>query len=147
MKKILVALFALAITTSSCSNAGRKLTNVSELSQIEGEWSFVSLNGEEVTNPRAYIAFVDGKRVGGSSGCNNFSGAMQFDGSKITIGEMLTTRKMCADMEFEQSLTQALNRSEWKAQFAISYDANLDTLVLTKETEDSVIELVRRLQN
>ncbi|MFV0521142.1 MAG: META domain-containing protein [Mangrovibacterium sp.] len=141
MRKTFVMLFATLVATSSCSNVGRKLTNVSEMSQIEGEWSFISVNGENVDNNMAYMAFVDGKRVGGSTGCNNYSGAMEFDGKTICIGEVLTTRKMCSNMEFEQALVGMLRKSCWKAQF------NVDTLILTQEPEDNMIELVRKLQD
>ncbi|MFV0365259.1 MAG: META domain-containing protein [Mangrovibacterium sp.] len=140
MKRAYIMMFALLVLFASCSNVGRKLTNVSEVSQIEGEWKFVHMNGEPVDNPRAFMAFVDGKRVGGSTGCNNFSAAMDFDGSDIIIGEVLTTRKMCADMDFEQFLVRSLTRSQWKAQFSA------DTLVLSQEQEDNIIELVRKIQ-
>ncbi|MFV0553487.1 MAG: META domain-containing protein [Mangrovibacterium sp.] len=137
MKKKIMIFMAVALM-ASCSSVGRKLTNVSEVSQLEGEWSFVKMNGEALDNPRAYMAFVDGKRVGGSTGCNNYSGGMTFDGSNIEIGEVLATRKMCMDMEFEQVFLQMLSKSKWKAQFSV------DTLVLSKEIDESVIELVRR---
>ncbi|MFV0290788.1 MAG: META domain-containing protein [Mangrovibacterium sp.] len=132
-------LFLATMILASCSSVSRKMSNITEVSQLEGEWSFLTVNGEKVENERAYVAFVDGKRVGGSSGCNNFSGAMEFDGKVVSIGEIMATRKMCPNMEFEQQITQLLAKSQWKAQ------VSADTLVLTQVVDDSMIELVKRL--
>jgi len=53
--------------------------------------SFVSVaTGSAVT-----AEFADDGTVSGSSGCNNFTGSYVLDGSKVTIGPLASTRKLC----------------------------------------------------
>lgn len=60
-----------------------------------GTWLVEDVNGGGVIdNARLDLTFADG-RVSGKSGCNNYSGAWQQDGSAIKLGPLMGTRKAC----------------------------------------------------
>lgn len=69
------------------------------------DWVVEDINRRGVIdNSRLTLAFVSGERVSGTTGCNIFSGTYTVDGSKLTFGPLMTTRKAC--------LAPALNAQE-----------------------------------
>jgi heat shock protein HslJ len=45
------------------------------------------------------LQFMDGGRVAGFGGCNNFSGSWKLDGNKLSLGPLAATRKACVQPE------------------------------------------------
>jgi heat shock protein HslJ len=62
------------------------------------QWTVTSIDGRDtVRDERLTADFgVDG-RVNGDSGCNNFSGPFIQNGATVRFGELLSTRRACAE--------------------------------------------------
>ena len=79
-------------------------------------------------------------QVSGSAGCNNYSGPYQPSGSKIEIGPLVTTRKMCNEplgiMEQEGFYLAAL-------EAAAEYDLRADRLEIKDDGGDVSLVFVR----
>jgi heat shock protein HslJ len=88
-------------------------------SNAQGEKTTV-LPGTEIT-----LAFMDG-RIGGKSGCNQYGGEVQIDGSQIKVGVMMSTMMACEEniMSQEQAYLAALGS-------AASIEISDDTLALS----------------
>ena len=55
------------------------------------EWGFP----EEVGKTAPFVQFRPDGKVGGSTGCNRFTGTYSQDGSALTIGTLAMTRRAC----------------------------------------------------
>lgn len=105
---------------SSEANAGAGI--------IAGEWTLDSFSDEVISNAAAdpsgalellasqgggvTIAFMEEGRVGGSSGCNQYTGSYSIQGGhSLTFGPLAGTRKLCPAplMELEQLTLQTLD--------------------------------------
>ena len=83
---------------------------------IEGFWNVTGYNNgnEAVTSPIAGTTltanFTAGGEVGGSAGCNDYSGTYKLDGTSLTVSQLVTTRKACdqAIMDQETQFLTAL---------------------------------------
>ena len=77
-------------------------------------WKLVSIRGEPydhaTANREPYIQFkLDGERMVGFTGCNQFTGSYRVDGDRLELGEIAVTRKACLEgMDVEQQYMQAL---------------------------------------
>jgi len=49
--------------------------------------------------------------AGGNSGCNNFRGSVEVDGNTLSWGDLVSTRKMCPDMEGETLFLETLKKA------------------------------------
>ena len=143
MEKRLCLLFAVLSTAAmSCSTSQKALT----VDVLAGEWDVVKVDGrvvgstEEGIDP-PFIGFdtKDG-RVYGSTGCNRLTGILNADAAKQTIdfGPIGSTRMMCADMETEQRVLDAIGRT---SKFEVD---GKGTLTLTDENGKAVMELKRK---
>lgn len=110
MKKTFIAVCAAALL-ASCGTTG-KMTSVKALA---GEWNITEINNKTLDTSKSdnvpFIGFdTDGKRVYGSTGCNRLTGALKADAKTGTIDfSMLgSTRMMCADMQTEQQVLEAM---------------------------------------
>jgi heat shock protein HslJ len=87
----------LSLTVAACVGGSSKqiLTGIS--------WRLTSLNGQAVL-PDTFInaEFDDGGNVGGTNGCNRYSGPYQAGSSSISIGPLMSTMMACPDMVMEQ---------------------------------------------
>ena len=98
---------------------------------LVGEWALVSFSDEVLaaanTDPTqalealaasgeaVSIAFMDDGRVGGSSGCNQYTGSYTIEGGhSLSFGPLAGTRKMCPPplMELESLTMQTLDAVE-----------------------------------
>jgi len=88
------------------------------LSLQETVWEVTGINnghGGVVSNAltnQAYLQFTEGK-LQGSGGCNTLFANYQTDESKLSIGSVASTRKLCAEgglMAQEQQILQALTQ-------------------------------------
>jgi heat shock protein HslJ len=77
--------------------------------------------------------------VGGSTGCNRFSGSYSQDGYALTIGILATTRRACLPdlMKREQQFLLMLDKVR-------SVEAHHPTLTLKDTDENALAELKRR---
>ena len=79
-------------------------------------------------------------QLSGSAGCNNYSGPYQPSGSKIEIGPLATTRKMCNEprgiMEQESAYLAAL-------EAAAAYDLSANKLEIKDDGGDVSLVFVR----
>ena len=80
-------------------------------------WRLLTAKGIEITmqegQEESYLLLeADSNRARGFSGCNNFSGSYQVDGSKLSFSQVATTMKMCPKgMENEQMFQTAINET------------------------------------
>jgi len=108
------------------------LTKVN-MNVVEKYWKLFEIFGANLKDlpPMATDAYftlkIEGNRVIGSGGCNNFTGAYQLEsGNRIKFSQMVSTSKMCiTNMEVEQKLNQVLGMAD-------SYSVNGDTLILNR---------------
>lgn len=78
---------------------------------LAGEWTVYTVGGNKVTGEtRPYINFnMDDHRIYGSNGCNIINGDFELSGgSKLKIGNVISTMMMCPDAPYEQAINLAL---------------------------------------
>jgi len=75
---------------------------------IEGFWNVTGYNNgnEAVVSPIAGTTltanFTPGGEVGGSAGCNDYSGTYKLDGTNLTVGPLMSTKKACDQTIMDQ---------------------------------------------
>lgn len=105
------------------ADSGAQLTFVKQPAETPGggTWEVTGYNNgrqavvSPMTGTRITVAFEQGT-VSGQAGCNTFRATYSIDGSRITIGPAVTTRKMCeqAVMTQEREFLKALeSASTW----------------------------------
>ncbi|MDO4310931.1 MAG: META domain-containing protein [Prevotella sp.] len=141
MKKIMV--FVCAVAALASCGTGQKAVSLSDLN---GEWNVVKINGTDVTASDGQDApFIgidaDKKRVYGSTSCNRLTGAFDADPVKGTIdlGKMGSTRMMCPDMAIEDKLLGAFGEVK---SFSLKKGS---TLMLNNADGKAVIELQKKV--
>lgn len=83
---------------------------------LEGEWIVTGYNTgtEAVSSPASgttlTVTFTADGQVGGSAGCNSFTGPYTLQGSALTVGPLATTMKACEQpvMDQETAFLKAL---------------------------------------
>lgn len=83
----------------------------------ETSWKVENIYENDADAALATLRFDENDRVGGSAGCNNFSGQVTRTGNSIDFGLLATTRKMCepAVNGQERAYLEALDAvSEWR---------------------------------
>jgi heat shock protein HslJ len=80
-------------------------------------WTLESASGFELpAGASASATFADG-RIAGSTGCNRLTAACTFDGDRLELGPIASTRMACAPplMALEQAYLDALGRvARWR---------------------------------
>jgi len=95
-----------------------RATLVPQSLSLDGRWQVSAYNNgrQAVVSPllgtELDLSFLEGGRIGGSSGCNRYSATVQVDGSRLAITAPLSTRRMCVApagvMEQEHQFLAAL---------------------------------------
>lgn len=99
------------------------------------QWSLVEINGEPVVaDGEATLDFADGQ-LGGIAFCNSFGAPYEVDGDALTIGELVQTLMLCADMGPETEYLTALAT-------VTGYRIEGERLVLTNAEGDAVLTFV-----
>lgn len=102
-------------------------TELNDVPFLSGRWNVVRLEGGELMPrlTRATLSFENG-RVAGSTGCNTVTGAFSVAGFILSVGQLASTRKLCAPaaMRAERAVQQAL-------QGAKNYQVRGNTLRIT----------------
>lgn len=140
MKKVM-AVMCMATALVACGTSSK----IASVDSLNGEWSIVKINGEEVkigedmTAP--FIGFDTTKsHVYGSTSCNRLTGALNADAKTGTIdfSALGSTRMMCHDMATEDKLMGALGKVK---TFKIEKNG---TLLLNGQTGNAVVELKQK---
>lgn len=103
--------------------------------RIHDIWVLQQLNNKAVTgSDLPYIEFntVDGTAMG-KTGCNNFSGKADFNGNRLTLGPLATTRKSCANATYESDFLKVMLPGQW------IYEVDNRKLVLTQNGKETII--------
>lgn len=139
--KIFLTVAGVIAALVSCGTSN-KATSVYKLG---GEWSIVKVNGEEIKEAdvenEPFIGFnIAESRVYGSTSCNRLTGGLEADAKtgKINFGHMGSTRMMCAKMDVEQKVLDALNSVD-----KFKFTGN-ETLELSDKTGKKVMELKKK---
>ena len=95
--KLTVAIIA-TTTLYACSNtAGLSDMVMNVASSYIGQYQITEIEGEAiVADSKPQLSLNEDGTLAGNTGCNNFSGKYEWVGTALSIGEMATTRKMCA---------------------------------------------------
>lgn len=104
---MLVLAFVGALMLTACGGDGSSLTG--------SEWILTALEAQPViAEAPITVAFTDELEVGGTAGCNTYSGSYEVDGDTISFGLMATTRVACPQpiMEQEASYLAVLDRTQ-----------------------------------
>lgn len=126
-----VCVFVLGLVMSACKSKSLTKSETSETvitggnsdtggftkideNLVEKKWKLIEINGVALSsmNPQpaieAFIIFqVNGNRVNGNSGCNNFAGTYKLGpGVALHFSGVASTRKMCIDMSIENQMNQ-----------------------------------------
>lgn len=78
-----------------------------------GDWTVTALPGGALPDgPAPVIAFAEGGRLSGQSGCNRFMGSWAQDGLALTFGALGATKMACPPdrMDLERRMFEALAR-------------------------------------
>jgi putative lipoprotein len=99
------------------------------------EWGFA----EESVRTARFVQFRSDGIVGGSSGCNRFTGTYTQKGDELTLGPLATTRMACRPevMELEQQFLAMLGNVRYA-------EASHLQLILKEGSGKVLAELVRR---
>jgi heat shock protein HslJ len=79
--------------------------------QTGADWTVTTLAGGALPEgPAPVIAFAEGGRVSGQSGCNRFMGSWAQDGTTLTFGALGATKMACPPerMDLERRMFEAL---------------------------------------
>jgi heat shock protein HslJ/uncharacterized lipoprotein NlpE involved in copper resistance len=110
-------------------------------SRINGNWALEQLEGKPIKAsdfpkglPTMEIQLTN-KKVAGNSGCNNFSGGLEVQGDKLTLGNLAGTRMACQGpaMAFETNYLKLLSNNTY------SYTIEDDRLLI-RDKEQTVLE-------
>ena len=99
--------FVGALMLTACGGGGSSLTG--------SEWILTALEGQPlIAEAPITAAFTEELQVGGTSGCNTYSGSYEVDGDTISFGLMATTRVACPQpiMQQETSYLTVLERTQ-----------------------------------
>ncbi|MFN3802774.1 META domain-containing protein [Belliella pelovolcani] len=102
------------LSFSSCSS----ISNLNPLSLLTGNnWVLSSILGggldaSKFTSGLPFLNFMDGGKLAGFAGCNNFSGNFEIDGASLNLDPGAMTKKACeggGEDQFISLLSQAKN--------------------------------------
>ena len=125
MKKYLkcIAMMLGAMMLVSCGNAGKTYT----AKDLSGEWNIVQVGGKPVkAEVEPFLGFqADDKQLYGNAGCNSLMGSFEVGAGQadaLEFGALGSTKRMCADMEAEDAILQAMGQVK---RFAFQADNRL----------------------
>ena len=106
-------------------------------SLIDTRWVAEKIFANAADAAESTVNFADEGKVGGSTGCNNYSGSVTIELASIDFGMLATTRKMCAP---------AISGQETVFLEALEITNNWqrvgDTLIFTDENGETIMTLI-----
>ncbi|ABX04623.1 MAG TPA: META domain-containing protein [Herpetosiphon sp.] len=128
-----------AASTSQPTNTPSIIVDPAEL--IGSRWNVLTINGQPIIGPNPLPLTIDSaSQVSGNGGCNGYGGGITIDGSKLTIGPLVSTLMACAEADLqaqEGSLLQSLEKVR-------SYQQTETTLSLLDDQGTVVVTLARQ---
>ena len=86
-----------ALMLTACGGESTSLTS--------GEWILTELEGQPlIAEAPITAAFTEDGQVGGTAGCNTYSGTYEVEGDTISFGLMATTLMACPQLVMDQEL-------------------------------------------
>lgn len=103
MKKLqLLSISFLILILSSCASTPK----INPLSLLTGNsWELVNLVGADLgqfSNGKPTLNFLEGGRLAGYAGCNNFSGGFLLEGANLQLDPGAMTKKACEGVGEDQ---------------------------------------------
>lgn len=87
-----------------------------DINFLNGAWTVSSINEESMTSKNVRIVIdIQEMKIHGNSGCNLFNGTLFIDPDKdwaVEFQELVSTRKMCPDINIETALLVALEETQ-----------------------------------
>lgn len=116
MNKILWGgVLTLCLTACATMNGNKKGGRTPAVQDIySATWqlqSVVSSDSEELLVPNTdtiTLRFTADGQLGGYGGCNTFGGSFETDGEKIKVGRVMSTRRGCPILMFENAMLRSL---------------------------------------
>ena len=113
-KSLLTVLILLTAALASCTPAAGDSTPSPTPSLDGTKWQLLTLDGQAPLMGTTITATFTKSEIGGSSGCNSYSGSYTLEGSSIQFGDIGGTEMACMEpegaMDQEQSFLRALRR-------------------------------------
>ncbi|WP_041779557.1 META domain-containing protein [Belliella baltica] len=113
MKKLINLSFILVfLTFSSCDSVSK----LNPLSLLTGNnWVLSSLLGggldaNKFASGLPFLNFMDGGKLSGFAGCNNFSGSFQLEGTSLNLDPGAMTKKACGGENAEGQIVNLLSQ-------------------------------------
>lgn len=104
------------------------------------EWTLATLGGQPpVAGSNVTLAFAGGN-ASGSGGCNQYRGPYTADGSSLTFGPLIATKRACLSPEMNQQETAYLDALSKTA----TYEVTGDRLILRDAAGATLLELARK---
>jgi heat shock protein HslJ len=94
------------LTLAACAASGIGSSPPPELAGTR--WNVVEIDGRKPVGSGLTAEFAVDGRISGDSGCNSFTGPYIQTGSKVHIGELLSTRRACTDTARQTQETRVL---------------------------------------
>ncbi|MBQ8593633.1 MAG: META domain-containing protein [Bacteroidaceae bacterium] len=128
-----MALIGVGTLIASCTS-----TKQTSTLSLNGKWDITSVNGKQLTDKGAYILFSDNNQMSGYSGCNRMMGTYTSDNKKsiLQFSQVGCTRMMCKDMQTEQDILNALEKSK-------TYQINGNELTLNDSIGQQLMTITR----
>lgn len=100
LKNIIFLLNFILISACTIMPEPSQTTEVGTHTLQDGQiWQLVSLNEQRIPPQVSMtISFSREGRINGTGGCNNFFGIYKTSGTRISIGRIGTTKKLCPDL-------------------------------------------------
>ncbi|WP_147819837.1 META domain-containing protein [Salidesulfovibrio onnuriiensis] len=136
MKKILLLTICLLLLAACAKKPGQ----LDMGSILDREWT-LEYDGDKpvIDASNVTIVFKDDGKVGGRSGCNNYTGSWKLENGKLSMGPFASTRMMCPgalmeqETRFLQHLQQATSLDVDKTGALLIFVDGMDKPMLFRE--------------
>lgn len=120
-------------TVAACNKEVKSRVQASE-QLADTQWLLEDLGGTSVINnsPQPTLRFVSNNRIEGQGGCNQYSANSQFDGEKITISNLISTKRACIDSQVQAQedryfrALESAQRVSFEGSYLLIYSEGFD---------------------
>ena len=104
-------------------------------------WTAELIFDQSANATQSTVTFMDDNTISGSTGCNNYNGAVELAGASINIGLLATTRMMCEpaisgqETVFLEALGAARNWQLIGSTLDLTDEKNIRVMRLTRNTD------------
>ncbi len=130
MRALLIS-FALAMTITACETPAPR--DESKLTEVD--WVAETINGKPVIEPGRVTLSFNEARVSGRSGCNIYSGPVEYGNGTLKVGALISTKMACVANGLMQQESDYLNT----LGAARSYAYQNDRLVISAPTGGALV--------